>query len=558
VTQGILRSHRELLTQEEGTVRKEWGGKIPICLVYPNTYHIGMSNLGLQLLYRLLNSLPHVVCERAFLPEQKEWREYVRSNTPLLSLESDTPLSQFQIIAFSTPFENDFLNILSILALAKIPLKAEARDQRSPLIVAGGAAITLNPEPLAQFMDLCFIGEGEEAWIDFLQCFQGVNAGGKEGFLEQAGGIEGIYCPSLYTVQYDDNGFIKDFQPRTNKIPAKIKRRWIKNPSGFPSGSAILTPQTEFKEMFLIEVNRGCPRRCRFCAARAIYLPFRNRTLDTLMEEADIGLQRSKRIGLVGSALGDHPQFTELCAYIIEKGGEISIASIRADAVTDEVAQLLARSGHRTVTIAPEAGTERLREVVAKGLKDEEIFSAAETLAASGIVNLKLYFMIGLPSETSEDIEGIITLTKGIRHHMGKGGRRVGEITLSITPFVPKAWTPFQWQPFEEVKILKERIKTIKKGVRKTPQARMIHDLPKWGYVQALLSMGDRRVGDILLLVHQAQGDWTVALKNSYINPDFWVYREKGKDEILPWDFIDHGIKKGDLWKEYKETVKQI
>jgi radical SAM superfamily enzyme YgiQ (UPF0313 family) len=555
VTQGILGRHKELLAQEEGTVRKEWGGRIPICLVFPNSYHVGMSNLGFQLLYRLLNAEPDVVSERAFFPEAKELREYSKSNTPLLSLESSKPLAQFQIIAFSVPFENDFPHIVSILALAKLPLKAKDRDQRSPLIVAGGAAITLNPEPLAQCIDLFFIGEGEESLMLFLQALR-EGADTKEDFLEKAGGIEGIYAPSLYQVEYDEGGFIKGFQPRTKPAPAKIKRRWIKDPTKFPSGSAILTPETEFKEMFLVEVNRGCPQGCRFCAARGIYSPFRNRGIDTLMHEADSGLQQGRRIGLVGSALGNHPGFTELCAHITEHGGEMSIASIRADAITDEVARLLARSGHRTVTMAPEAGTERLRGVVAKGLKDEAIFSAADALASHGIKDLKLYFMIGLPTETSEDIEAIITLTKQIRHHMGKGGRKIGEITLSITPFVPKAWTPFQWHPFEEVKKLKEKIKTIKKGVGKIPRARVIHDLPKWGYVQTLLSMGDRRVGDILLLVHQAGGDWTAALKKSYINPDFWVYREKGETETFPWDFIDHGINKRDLWKEYQEALK--
>jgi radical SAM superfamily enzyme YgiQ (UPF0313 family) len=557
VTQDILGRHKELLAQEEGTVRKEWGGRIPICLVFPNSYHVGMSNLGFQLLYRLLNAEPDVVCERAFLPEAKELREYSKSSIPLLSLESGKPLAQFRIIAFSIPFENDFPHILSILSLAKIPFKAEARDKRSPLIVAGGAAITLNPEPLAHFIDLFFIGEGEESLMDFLTAFR-EGADTKEGFLEKAGGIEGIYSPSLYQVEYDQGGFIKEFTPFKGKAPARIKRRWVKDPSQFPSGSAILTPETEFKEMFLVEVNRGCPQRCRFCAARGIYSPFRNRGIDTLMHEADIGLQQGRRIGLVGSALGNHPGFTELCAHITEHGGEISIASIRADAITGEVARLLARSGHRTVTMAPEAGTERLRDVVAKGLRDEQIFSAADALASHGIRDLKLYFMIGLPFETPKDIEAIITLTKQIRHHMGRGGRKVGEITLSITPFVPKAWTPFQWHPFEEVKKLKEKIKTIKKGVGKIPRARVIHDLPKWGYVQTLLSMGNRRVGDILLLVHQAGGDWTAALKNSYINPDFWVYREKGRDEILPWDFIDHGIEKKDLWKDYQEAAKQI
>jgi radical SAM superfamily enzyme YgiQ (UPF0313 family) len=555
VTRKVVLSHSHLLAREEGTIVKEWGGKTSICLVFPNTYHVGMSNLGFQLLYGILNAEPDVVCERAFLPEAKELWEYSRSNTPLLSLESDKPLAQFQIIAFSTPFENDFPNILSILALAKIPLKAKDRDRRSPLVVAGGAAVTLNSEPLTQFVDLFFIGEGEETVIDLLTALQ---EGGKskKGFLEQAAGIEGIYCPSLYEAHYDKKGLLKEFAPLSGRTPAQVKRRWVKDPSLTPSTSTILTPLTEFKEMFLMELNRGCPRGCRFCAARAIYSPFRNRAVKTLMGEADQGLQQGNRIGLVGSALGDHPGFNELCSYIVGNGGTISIASIRADAITEEIAQLLAASHHRTLTMAPEAGTERLRDVVAKDLQDEKIFSAVDILASHGITNLKLYFILGLPTETPEDIEGIISLTKQIRHHMGKGGRKLGEITLSITPFVPKAWTPFQWHPFEEVKKLKERIKTIKKGIEKIPRTRVIHDLPKWGYVQTLLSMGDQRVGDILLLVHQAQGDWTAALKNSYINPDFWVYRGKGRDEILPWDFIDHGIKKADLWKEYKKAVE--
>jgi len=554
VTRSIALSHRDFLAQEQGTIIKPWGGKTPICLVFPNTYHVGMSNLGFQILYRLLNSLPEVVCERAFLPEQKEWQAYQRSKAPLLSLESGKPLSQFKIIAFSLPFENDFPNILSILQLAKIPLKTAERDPRDPLIIAGGAATTLNPEPLAPFVDLFFIGEGEEAVLEFLRTFQAAGDG-KEDLLKEACRIEGIYCPALYEPLYDDEGQLREFAPLANAAPSRVKRRWIKDPSMLPSGSAILTPLTEFKEMFLMEVNRGCPRKCRFCAVRAIYLPFRNRALDRLIQEADQGLQRGKRIGLVGSALGDHPGFNELCAHITAKGGEIAISSIRADAVTKERAELLAASRYRTVTMAPEAGTERLRQVVAKGLTDEEIFSAVEALASHGITNLKLYFIIGLPTETWEDCEGIVTLAKHIRHHMGKGGRQVGEITISIAPFVPKAWTPFQWHPFEEVKILKKKIQAIKKGVARVPRCRVLHELPKWGYVQTLLSMGDRRVAEILLKVHEAHGDWGSVLKNSYINPAFWVYREKGETETFPWDFIDHSINKGDLWKEYKEAV---
>jgi radical SAM superfamily enzyme YgiQ (UPF0313 family) len=551
VTQRIAISRRDILAQEQGTIIKQWGGKIPICLCFPNTYHVGMSNLGFQLLYRLLNALPDVVCERAFLPELSEGRAYERTATPLLSLESGKPLARFKIIAFSLPFENDFPNLLSMLQLAKIPLKSLERNPRDPLVIAGGAAITLNPEPLAPFVDLFFIGEGEKTVVDFLLAFREYGHD-RDRLLQEACRIEGIYCPALYEPLYDEEGRLKEFVPLAKAAPSKVKRRWIKDPSLIPSCSAIITPLTEFKEMFLMELSRGCPRRCRFCATRAIYLPFRNRALDRLIQEADQGLQRGRKIGLVGSALGDHPGFNELCAYITAKGGEIAISSIRADVVSEERARLLAASSLRFVTMAPEAGTERLRRVVAKGLKDEEIFAAVEALASHGITNLKLYFIIGLPTETWEDCEGIVDLVKRIRHQMGKGGRSVGEITLSIAPFVPKAWTPFQWHPFAEVKILKKKLQAIKKGIARIPRCRLLHELPKWGYVQTLLSMGDRRVADILLHVMQSQGDWTAALKNSYINPAFWVYREKPEDELFPWAFIDHGINKEDLWKEYQ------
>ena len=553
MTRKIILSHRYLLEKEEGTIIKGWRGKISICLIFPNYYHVGMSNLGFQLLYQYLNSLPEVVCERAFLPKRNELQEYIRTGTSLLSLESSKPLSQFHIIAFSLPFENDYLNVLSLLQLAKIPLMTQERNARVPLIVAGGAGVTLNPEPLTPFVDLFFIGEGEEVLIDFLEAFQ--EGYGKKDFLEHAAKIEGIYVPALYQVTYNHKGLIKEFSPLNDKAPEKVSRRWIENPSRYPSHSAIITPLTEFKEMFLLEVNRGCPRKCRFCASRALHLPFRNREMDTLQSEVDLGLRKGSRIGLVGSALADHPQLIELCEYIVEKGGMISIGSIRADAVTNKLANLLARSGYRTVALAPEAGSERLRRVIRKEFTEEKIISSVEILAAHNINNVKLYFIIGIPTETRDDIEEIVGLTKRIRHHMMSGKRRVGAITLSINPFIPKAWTPFQWHPLEEVKSLKEKIEVVKKGLQKIPRIRVLYELPKWGYVQTLLSMGDRRVADLLLRALQAKGNWSSAFKCSYINPDFWVYREKNKEELLPWDFIEHGLQKEALWREYKEAI---
>jgi radical SAM superfamily enzyme YgiQ (UPF0313 family) len=545
---------RDLLAQEQGAVIKEWGGRIPICLVFPNTYYVGMSNLGFQLLYRILNSIPEVVCERAFLPEAFTPGAYTQNNAPLVSLESARPLAEFQIVAFSVPFENDFPNLLSILQCVRIPLRRKERDGSFPLIVAGGAAISLNPEPLALFVDLFFIGEGEEVVIDFLRVFQDVG-NNKTTLFNEACRLAGVYCPSLYEASYDEKGRLRKFQPRKNgAAPRRVKRHWLKDVA--TSGSAILTRHTEFKEMFLMELNRGCPRTCRFCVARTIYAPFRNRQMDKLLQEADRGLSQGKRIGLVGSALGDYPGFNDLCRYIVSKGGTVSVSSLRADTISEECVELLVASRQRTVTMAPETGTERLRAVVAKGLTDEKIFDAVERLARHGIRNLKLYFIIGLPTETSEDIEGIIALVKRIRHHMVKGGKRIGEITLSIAPFIPKAWTPFQWHPFADVKDLKKKLAALKKGAAKIPRCRVQHDLPKWGYVQTLFSMGDRRVAEILMRLLETHGDWTAALRNSPINPDFWVYREKKEDEVFPWDFLDHGMNKDDLWKEYQKALQ--
>jgi len=555
VTKKRLLSRSRFLEKEEGTVIKDWGGKIPICLVFPNYYHTGMSNLGFQLLYQQLNSRPDVVCERGFLPERQELQEHIRSGTSLLSLETGRPLRHFQIIAFSVPFENDYVNLLTILHLAKIPLRVQDRDPRAPLIMAGGAAVTLNPEPLASFIDLFVIGEGEELFTDLLPVFPVWRAGGRPEFLEAAAKLEGIYAPSLYQVSYDHRGFLQDFSPLDGKAPEKVQKRSIADPNRYASHSAILTPLTEFKDMFLVEVNRGCPRGCRYCAAWTLHRPFRNRGMDVLLKAVELALQRNKRIGLVGSALSDHPQFYELCEYIVSKGGKISFASIRTDAITAKLANILVLSGHQTVTIAPETGPDSLREMVDKGFTQEDIFRSVDLLTSFGINSLKLYFIIGLPTETMEDVEEIVSLTKRIRHHMVKGRKKPGDITLSINPFIPKAWTPLQWHPFEDVKSLKKKTQIIKKGLRKTPSVRVLHELPKWGYVQTLLSMGDRRVGEILQLVLQGGENWSSALKNSYVNPDFWVYRQKTREELFPWDFIDHDLNKELLWEQCREAL---
>lgn len=557
----LIESVRKRLLEEKGTIRKDWGAKTSLCLAYPNRYYTGMSNLGFQTLYRQLNQLPDIVCERVFLPDREELQEYAKTGTALFSLESQRPLYDFDILAFSIPFENDYPNILTLLKMGRIPLLREGRDESNPLVIAGGVAIFLNPEPLADFFDLFLIGEGEELLPEFLHCFDAIRSEGRTRLelLERATAVQGVYVPQFYEVQYLSDGSIKAFTP-TGSYPERIKRRWIRDLNQFHAISCLFTPHTEFNDMALVEVNRGCPRGCRFCAGCFTYYPFRNRTVEDLRKDIQQGLTQKRRIGLVGSAISDHPRLSEICQSIRDLKGSISVASMRADSISEDLVTGLKASGHKTVALAPEAGSERLRRVINKGIEEADLLRAAETIFRAGIPNLRLYFMIGLPMETDSDIEDIIGLTRRIKHiflKIGRDRRRLGRIVLSITPFVPKPSTPFQWAPYEEINSLKTKLKHIKQELRGTGNIQVLHDLPKWGYIQAFLSLGDRRVGKILLAAHDYGGNWQKAFRAVNLNPDFYAYREKDLNEILPWDFIDHGIEKDYLRKEYLEALRQ-
>ncbi len=550
---------RELLRQEEGTITKPWGGKISMALVYPNYYHVGMANLGFQSVYGTVNDLPYAVCERAFLPERGDLKEFHRTATPLFSLETQTPLQDFDLIAFSVSFENDYANILTILDLSRIPLHTSKRKNGYPIVFAGGITTFLNPEPLAEFMDFFALGEAEEMLPECITVI--ADSQNKETprhrLLTRLAGIEGTYVPHFYTVSYGENGQISSFTPKKG-IPAKVKRRWIKKVDNYATQSLISSPAIEFGGMFLVEIGRGCSYGCRFCASGWAYRPVRMRSLKSIRESVQDGLERDKKIGLISAAIGDHPKLKEICRLITENGGRLSVSSLRLTSLHEELLQALNESGHQPVTLAPETGSERLRRVIKKDITDEDIFEAAEMVAASGIPNLRLYFLIGLPTECMDDIEQIVVLTKKIKHHIVKWLQKKslpGKITLSVTPFVPKPLTPFQWAPFEELQTLNQRIKHIQNGLRKERQVHVTVDLPKWSYIQALLSRGDRRVGKILLEVHKNGGDWNKALQNVDINADFYVYRHREVNEILPWDFIDHGVKKEQFFAEYQRAL---
>jgi radical SAM family uncharacterized protein len=557
----LIQKARQTLEKEKGTVRKSWGGKFSICLIYPNSYHVGMSNLGFQTLYHLLNLQEDVVCERAFLPDPQDLEEHQETRTPLFSLESQKPLSEFDILAFSLSFENDFLNILSILDLARVPAESHHRGKGHPLVMAGGVSVFLNPEPLSQFFDLFILGEAEEVITEFLEAYR-LHFSGRQkrnDLLEKLVEVEGVYIPKFYQVTYQEDGRIMAMDPKPG-FPSKVKRRWIREIDRFPTRSTLFTPDTELRRMALVEVNRGCPRGCRFCAACFVYHPFRSRSLPVLESLSKEGLSEEHRIGLTGTAVSDHPHLIPLCENILLKRGGISLASLRVDAISDPLAQCLREGEIQSVSIAPEAGTERLRKVLKKGYTEEEILNAVDRLVEQGLLQIKCYFLIGLPSETDEDVKAIFDLAKQIRHRIlskRKGEKGRWNLVLSVNPFIPKPATPFQWLPLEEVNELKRKLKIIQRGLKGERGIEMIYDLPKWAYIQALLSKGDRNVGKILLAAHQSQGDWSRALRETNFNPDFYVYRWRDLDEIFPWDFIDHGISKEILRKEYIKAMNE-
>ncbi|OPY15382.1 MAG: Radical SAM superfamily protein [Syntrophus sp. PtaB.Bin001] len=552
----------QLLSQENGWRKKVWGDNLKVCLVYPNVYRIGMANLGFQTVYRLLNDLPFCLCERAFFSSPGETD--VPAEKRPVSLESGRQLKDFDIVAFAVPFENDYPHILSILEQAGISLETRLRDHSEPLVMAGGIAVTLNPEPLSSFIDLFLLGEAEEMLPEFAELYRDALGKGRERrecLLDVQRGVAGAYVPQFYQVSYKCDGTIEDMKPTEASLPRKIQRRWTREISSFTTEQIITTPAAEFSELFLTEVSRGCRRGCRFCAAGFVYRPVRFRQMEVLEPSFDRGIAQGKKIGLLGTAVSDHPQLPELCRSVMEKGGCFALGSLRMDRLTSEMARLLRESGVETVALAPEAGTQRLRDVLHKGISEDHIFHAVESLIREEIRQIRLYFMVGLPTETETDIDGLISLTKRIRHYslqISQGKRPFKRIILSVNQFIPKPSTPFQWHPLEDIRIIKKKLLHIQKALRREGPVRVFHDLPKWNYIQTLLSLGDRRVGLVLLAVHKLGGNWSQALKSVNLNSDFYVYRQKDLQETFPWDFIDHEIDKSFLLGEYRKSLAEI
>jgi radical SAM superfamily enzyme YgiQ (UPF0313 family) len=534
-------------------------GPLSVCLVYPNSYAVGMANLGFQAVFRILSDDPRVTVDRAFLPDgsRSEWPRTLRA------FESDRPLGDFDVIALSISFETDYLHVLDILALAGLPLRRAVRPAMAPLVLAGGPATFLNPEPLAEFVDLFLIGEAEEMLPEFL-ARAAAGAPGRDALLERTEDVAGAYRPDRFRPRYGDDGSLAavdyegPFEPR-------VVRRYLARLDESETASQILSPEAVFGDMFLVEGSRGCEWGCRFCAAGFMYRPVRYRSPARVREGIARGLRERQTIGLVGAEMASQPGIASLCQEIAAAGGRASPSSLKADLITPALAQALGGGGNRSVTVAPEAGSERLRRVVNKNLTESDILRAAEWLVGGGVEALKLYVMVGLPTETDGDVDAIGDLVQAVRSRLLAGGRpRVGRILVSINPFVPKPWTPFQWEPMEDLGSLKRKLARVRRRLSGIPAVQVETESPREGYLQTVLSRGDRRVADVLERLHADPQSWWPTLRalrggrHGVVDPDRFVHRPYAADELLPWDFIDHAVDKRYLLAERRKAYAEM
>jgi len=552
----LKKKSQALLAEEQGTVIKDWGGKISVALVYPNTYAVGMSNLGFQTIYRHLNAMPDVVCERVFMPEPADLDEMRRAQMPPFALESLRPLTDFHLVGFSVTYEGDYVNVLRLLAMAGIPLRASARRPHDPLVLMGGVCAFSNPEPVAPFMDFVVVGEGEELVVELIAAYR---AGYRDraGLLGALAGLDGVYVPERYEIGYAEDGTIAHVAARDG-APAVVAKRRLRNVNAFETVAAVKTSHAEYGHMALLEVGKGCGRGCRFCLEGQVYRPVRHRSVDALRETVErMAAAGERRIGLVGACVSDYPWLGDLLKVVEDNGMELSISSLRADSLSEGLVAALARGGHRTLTMAPEAGTERLRRVIRKSISDDQLMAACDLVRAHGIPNLKTYFMIGQPTETVEDVEAIPDLAGRLLERLrvlDPTGRPFGRLTLSVSSFVPKPWTPFQWAPFDGAESLQAKLEIIKHGVRRFSNVRVLHENPREAALQALLARGDRRVGDFLELAASHEGDWRRALREWDGDAAFYTTRRRSPDERLPWDHFDVGVKKAGLLREWERA----
>jgi radical SAM superfamily enzyme YgiQ (UPF0313 family) len=551
---------RQVLARETGYVLKPHGGRLRVALAFPNTYWVGMSSLGFQTVYRLFNELDDVVCERVFLPPKQELRAQVESGAPLLTLESQTPVNDFDVLAFSVSFEWDYTNVVSMLRLAGLPPRAADRSARHPLVVIGGAVTFVNPEPLAPFADVVAAGEGEMLVPDLVSALREMHDRGEQ--LSRLATHRGFYIPTFYDVRYESDGRIAGFdvKPGTG-APATVKKAAVRSTDRLdPPATSIFTPDTEFGARFLVEVVRGCANLCRFCWAGYNYLPVRAFPAERILELAAGARAHAGKAGLVSIALCDHPEIERILNGLLDLGYSISPASLRLDDLTAPIVQLLKKSGEKSITIAPETGSDRLRRVINKTVTNDEIIAAADLIFANGIDNLKLYYMIGLPTETDADLEAIRDLTVEMREALMRHGRprgHVGRIVGSVNPLIPKPGTAYQWLPMEDPAVTDRKAKRLRHLLAGLDNVYFNIKSERHSYYQALLSLGDRRVADAIEAAEQNGGNWRAAVAAVNLDADFYIFRDRSNDAVLPWDIIDGGMKRTFFQAELGKAMRE-
>jgi radical SAM superfamily enzyme YgiQ (UPF0313 family) len=551
---------RLTLAKEVGYITKPHGSRLRIALSFPNTYWVGMSNLGFQTIYRLFNAEPDIVCERFFLPPKQELASMVQARTPLLTLESQTPVGEFDIVAFSVSFEWDYTNVLTLLRMAGIPRYAAERNAHHPLIVVGGAVTFVNPEPLAPFADVIAAGEGEALIPGLRGAFSA--ATDRADLLRLLANERGFYVPSFYRPEYAGDGTLAGYTPTASfDVPMPVRKAALKTTEAVdPPVTSIFTPDTEFGSRFLVEVVRGCANLCRFCWAGYNYLPVRAFPADRILELAGQARQYASRAGLVSIALCDHPEIERILARLLELGYAISPASLRLDDLTEPIVRMLRASGERSITIAPETGSDRLRRVINKTVTNDEILDSAELIFASGIESLKLYYMIGLPTETDDDLVAIRDLTLQLRERMLKYAKprgRIGSITASVNALIPKPGTAYQWIAMEDAAVTARKMKRLRSLTADIDNVYFNIKSERHSYYQALLSLGDRRIAPAIEAAERNGQNWRAAVAETKIDGDFYIFRDRSRDAFLPWDVIDGGMKRPFFESEYEKGLRE-